>query len=119
MNALHRSIECPVRTTLGVIGGKWKLLILWYLGSGKKRYSELQRLIGSITPKMLAQQLRELERDGVVSRHVYPVVPPKVEYELTSYGKTLEPMIRLLGDWGKRHIEKRGVATERVAVLAQ
>jgi len=95
--------ECPVYITLDVIGGKWKLPILWYLERGTLRYSELQRLIGGITPKMLAQQLRELERDGIVTRKVYPVVPPKVEYSVTPYGRTLRPMIEQLSQWGEKH----------------
>lgn len=98
--------ECPVTATLKVIGGKWKLPLLWYLQEGKRRYSELQRMIGGITPKMLAQQLRELERDGIIARTVYPVVPPKVEYSLTAYGRTLQPVIRSLDDWGDKHLKR-------------
>src|SRR6185436_12722305 len=91
------SKDCPVNVTLKVIGGKWKLPLLWYLRDGKHRYSELQRLIGGITPKMLAQQLRELEHDGIIARVVFPVVPPKVEYSMTAYGKTLLPTIEKMG----------------------
>lgn len=98
--------ECPVTATLKVIGGKWKLPLLWYLQEGKRRYSELQRMIGGITPKMLAQQLRELEHDGIISRTVYPVVPPKVEYGLTAYGKTLQPVIASLDNWGEKHLKR-------------
>jgi DNA-binding HxlR family transcriptional regulator len=101
------SSDCPVSVTLKVIGGKWKLPLLWYLREGKKRYSELQRMIGGITPKMLAQQLRELEHDGIVLRTVFPVVPPRVEYSLTPYGKTLHPILAQLGEWGEKHL-KRG-----------
>ena len=97
---------CPVTTTLKVIGGKWKLPLLWHLQDGKKRYSELQRLLGKITPKMLSQQLRELEKDGILDRKVYPVVPPRVEYMLTPYGKTLQPMLKDMEKWGEKH-EKR------------
>jgi DNA-binding HxlR family transcriptional regulator len=100
--------ECPVQTTLKVIGGKWKLPLLWYLRDGQMRYSELQRAIPGITPKMLAEQLRELEHDGLVSRKVHPVVPPKVEYGLTVYGRTLDPILKAMGSWGDRHM-KRGV----------
>lgn len=99
---------CPVTVTLKVIGGKWKLPLLWYLGDAKRRYSELQRLIGGITPKMLAQQLRELEHDGIIARTVYPVVPPKVEYSLTAYGKSLQPILESMGDWGEKHLKRKG-----------
>lgn len=98
--------NCPVRVTLSVIGGKWKLPILWFLRDSKRRYSELQRLIVPITPKMLAQQLRELEHDGIVERKVYPVVPPKVEYSLTAYGRTLQPLLKVLGEWGSKHLKR-------------
>lgn len=98
--------HCPVRTTLKVIGGKWKLPILWYLRDGELRYSELQKIIEGITPKMLAEQLRELEKDGIVARKVYPVVPPKVEYSLTEYGRTLDPILKTMGTWGEGHMRR-------------
>jgi len=94
---------CPVHTALDVIGGKWKLLVLWHLQSGTKRYNELLKLIGDITPKMLVQQLRDLEADGIVERTLHPVIPPRVDYALTTYGKTLDPMIAALEEWGKKH----------------
>lgn len=104
--------ECPVQITLRVIGGKWKLPLLWYLRrEGRMRYSELQRAIPGITPKMLAEQLRELERDGIVSRTVHPVVPPKVEYDLTDYGRTLDPILAAMGHWGERHLARDRHAT--------
>lgn len=106
---------CPVYATLDVIGGKWKLPLLWYLRDGQMRYSQLQRAITGITPKMLAEQLRELERDGIVHRKVYPVVPPKVEYSLTSYGRTLDPIIKALGTWGDRHLTTQRVRSKRVS----
>src|SRR5688500_6855346 len=85
--------RCPAEATLGVIGGRWKVPILWHLLDGKRRFSELRRALGNVTPKMLAQQLRELERDGVVSRKVYAEVPPKVEYSLTARGRSLRPVV--------------------------
>ncbi len=87
-----------------VIGGKWKALILWYLMDGKRRYGELKKRMPAITPKMLTQQLRELERDGMVSRTVYPVVPPKVEYSLTPCGESLKPILLLMNEWGRDHL---------------
>lgn len=102
---------CAVQTTLRVIGGKWKLPLLWYLREETMRYSELQRTIPGITPKMLAEQLRELERDGIVLRTVHPVVPPKVEYSLTAYGRTLDPILATMDAWGSRHHNRKRLRT--------
>lgn len=93
----------PVQTTLDVIGGKWKPLILWRLGIEILRFSQLSRKINGITQKMLTQQLRELEKDGLISRKVYPEIPPKVEYSITEYGKSLEPVLKSMCDWGEKH----------------
>ena len=98
--------HCPITATLNVIGGKRKGQIWWRLSSGIRRFGELQRSIPEITPKMLTQQLRELERDGVVSRIVYPEVPPKVEYCLTEYGKTLAPVFASMSEWGGSHLQR-------------
>lgn len=95
--------KCPVETSIDVLAGKWKILILWYLKNEKKRFGELQRLLPRATQKMLIQKLRELEDDGIVNREVYPVVPPKVEYSLTEYGKTLIPILKQLYLWGENH----------------
>ncbi|WP_426333887.1 winged helix-turn-helix transcriptional regulator [Paenibacillus silvae] len=94
---------CPVEATLDVIGGKWKGIILYYLLSGTKRFNEFRRLIPDITQRMLTLQLRELENDGVVHREVYREIPPRVEYSLTPFGFTLEPIIMLMRDWGERY----------------
>lgn len=93
-----------VEATLEVIGGKWKCVILCHLTYGKKRTSDFKRLMPRITQKMLTQQLRELEEDGIVHRIVYNQVPPKVEYELTDYGVSLKPILDSLCSWGERHI---------------
>lgn len=98
----------PVATTLQVIGGKWKPLILWLLRDQKKRFSELKKEIGSITQKMLTQELRDLEHDGIVSRTVFPEVPPRVEYSITEYGKTLEPVLKTMCEWGEKHRQRNG-----------
>ncbi|MBD2059063.1 winged helix-turn-helix transcriptional regulator [Oculatella sp. FACHB-28] len=95
-----------VQTTLKVLGGKWKLLILWHLKDNDRRYSELKRLIPEITEKMLVQQLRELESDGLVNRTVFSEVPPKVEYSFTEYGRSLEPVLQTLCNWGERHLKR-------------
>ncbi len=100
------SYFCPVTATISVIGGKWKSIILWILFQEMRRFGELKRMIPKITQKMLTQQLRELERDGIVHREVYPVVPPKVEYSLTEYGHSLSPILQALNDWGNEHMRE-------------
>lgn len=95
-----------VQITLKVLGGKWKLLILWHLKDNDRRYSELKRLIPEITEKMLIQQLRELEGDGLVRRTVFSEVPPKVEYSFTEYGRSLEPVLQTLCNWGEQHLKR-------------
>ena len=96
---------CPVEATLDVIGGKWKSIILYHLLSETMRFNELKRLMPGITQRMLTKQLRELEADNLISRKVYAVVPPKVEYSMTDYGITLEPVLCALQDWGLKHME--------------
>ena len=91
---------CPVVTTLDIIGGKWKVLILYHLNTETRRFNELQRLLVGITQRMLTLQLRELEQAGIVHREVYPQVPPKVEYSLTEFGLTLMPVIQAMHRWG-------------------
>lgn len=97
---------CPVEATLDVMGGKWKPLILWRLMETTLRFSELRKLIPGVTEKMLTQQLRELEADGVVHREVYPTVPPKVEYSLTDYGCSMKPALEAICAWGKIHMKR-------------
>jgi len=96
---------CPTETALDLIGGKWKGMILYYLCSDTRRFNELMRLIPDITQRMLTKQLRDLEAHGIVHREVYPQVPPKVEYSLTSMGKTLEPVVLELEKWGKGYLK--------------
>lgn len=90
---------CPMELTMDVIGGKWKLLILWQLTQGTKRYGELRSALSDITHKMLTQQLRELEQDGIVHREVFQVVPPKVEYSLTKTGERLSNVMASMAEW--------------------
>ncbi|NJR24033.1 MAG: helix-turn-helix transcriptional regulator [Richelia sp. CSU_2_1] len=96
--------NCPVERTLEVIGGRWKVLILRELFQGVKRFNELQRAVNGITQKMLTQQLREMESNGIVHREIYLQVPPKVEYSLTPLGKSLKPIIESMHEWGVQHI---------------
>jgi DNA-binding HxlR family transcriptional regulator len=99
-----KTFYCEKELTLAVIGGKWKMLILWHLGKqGTKRFGELKSLMPGITQRMLVNQLRELEDDQIVHREVYPVVPPKVEYSLTEQGETLMPILDSMYEWGKNY----------------
>lgn len=101
--ASHPAGCTAVTTTLAIIGGKWKILILYHLCAGTQRFNELRRLLPDITQRMLTLQLRELEDDGIVHREVYPQVPPKVEYSLTEFGATLIPVIEVMDAWGKQY----------------
>lgn len=104
---------CQVDKALEVMVGKWKPIILLHLlFGGTKRFSELKRLIPDITQKMLTTQLRELEEQDIIRRVVYPQVPPKVEYSMTDYGKTLEPILTMMHQWGTAHLEHMKKLTE-------
>lgn len=99
--------NCPVDVTLSVMGGRWKAIILFHLIHKEVlRFNQLQKSISGITQRMLTNQLRELEQDGIVHRKVYAQVPPKVEYSLTEYGKTLGPILHAMRSWGETHINK-------------
>ncbi|MGW0249776.1 winged helix-turn-helix transcriptional regulator [Nocardia goodfellowii] len=109
-------LDCPIEVTLDVIGGKWKGMVLYQLMAGTARFNELRRVIPGATPRMLTLQLRELERDGVITRTVYPEVPPRVEYELTEFGRSLGPLLELMEQWGERYlVEIRDAVPARVA----
>jgi DNA-binding HxlR family transcriptional regulator len=97
---------CSVTHTLVIIGGKWKIVVISYLvNAGILRYSELEKLIPNVTPKMLIKVLKELEEEKLIKRKVYAVVPPKVEYSITELGKSLIPLITEIRNWGTFHIE--------------
>lgn len=106
-----QSFQCPVEATLQLIGGKYKSLILWHLIGKTLRFNELSKLISSATPKMLTQQLRELENDGLINRTVYPVVPPKVEYSLTAFGESLIPILESMCSWGASYLDENKIST--------
>jgi DNA-binding HxlR family transcriptional regulator len=97
------SFHCPVEAALDVIGGKWKGIVLYHLKGGPMRFNELRRQIPGVTQRMLTRQLRELERDRVIRRKVYPEVPPKVEYSLETMGESLIPLMTALAEWGVAH----------------
>lgn len=104
-----KAYSCPIEAAMGVIGGKYKAIILYYLIKSTMRYNEIQKEIPQATPKMLSQQLKVLEADGIINRVLYPVVPPKTEYSLTELGKTLIPAINTLVEWGDSYFEALGV----------
>ncbi len=97
------SSNSPVNITLKVLGGKWKPLIMWFLNERTMRFSELHKEISGITQKMLTQQLRQLENDGLVDRKVYNEIPPKVEYSISEYGQTTLPILKTMAEWGIIH----------------
>lgn len=96
---------CPVATTVDLIGNKWKLLIMRELLTGTKRFNEIHRLVGGISQKVLTENLRKMESDGIVKREVFPEVPPRVEYSLTDLGDSLRPVINSMSDWGTDYIK--------------
>jgi DNA-binding HxlR family transcriptional regulator len=114
-------VPCGLEAALFVVGGKWKLLILYHLGHGERRFGELRRSIGGVSEKMLSQQLRELQADGVVERRDFQVIPPKVEYALTPFGVSLAHALQPLCEWGSTHaeallaIQQRRTAVDAVA----
>lgn len=100
----YRGLACPVEATLELIGGKWKGIILYHLlVDGTLRFNKLKKILHHVTQRMLTKQLRELEEAGLIHREVYPEVPPKVEYSLTETGRSLEPVLLLLKEWGEKH----------------
>jgi DNA-binding HxlR family transcriptional regulator len=108
---------CSVEVTIGVIGGKWKSVLLYHLTKERViRFGELRRLLPNVTAQMLTSQLRELEADGVVHRKVYPQVPPKVEYSLTPFGDSLAPIIRAMAKWGESYATDAG---KRISLISK
>lgn len=97
----RKTVGCPVEVTLHVIEGRWKVMILHFLLEGTQRFNALQRLLGGISARTLAKQLRDMERDGLVRRTVYPEIPPRVEYTLTPLGESLKPILMAMHKWGE------------------
>lgn len=109
MKEKNKSYNCPVSETLGLIGGKYKTLIIWNLLDKTLRFSDLRRMIPQATAKMLTQQLRELEKDALLTRKVYAVVPPKVEYSLTKEAAALRPVLEAMFTWGSKRLKSKGL----------
>lgn len=99
-----KKFDCPIEAVISLVGGKYKAIILWHLINDTLRFSELQKLVPAATPKMLTQQLRELENDRLIVRTVYPVVPPKTEYTLSEFGKSMIPILDSMCAWGKNYL---------------
>ncbi|MFI9031948.1 winged helix-turn-helix transcriptional regulator [Staphylococcus pasteuri] len=97
----HKTYNCPVEAVISLIGGKYKPIILWYLLNNTLRFNEIQRLLPQASPKMLSQQLKELQKEGFIEKVIYPEVPPKIEYYMTDYGKTLEHILNEMCNWGE------------------
>ena len=106
-------VVCPVARTAEIVSGKWTLLIIRDLTTGTQRFSELERSLEGISPKTLSERLSTLEREGILRRQTFAEVPPRVEYSLTPYGRTLRPITDLMCAWGKAHMKRNGAASER------
>ena len=106
---MQQTDRCPVEATLDLIGGKYKALILWHLSEQQLRFSQLRKLLQNATPKMLTQQLRELEAQQLIHREVFPIVPPKVEYSLTEQGRSLLPILVAMRDWGANYLRSKNM----------
>src|SRR6266498_5208499 len=104
--------NCPAEIAISLLGSKWKLLILRELFKGMRRFGELSRNVPGISQKMLTQQLRQMERDGLVSRKIYPEVPPRVEYSLTGIGSSLKPVLDAMHKWGAKYMMQTGEKEE-------
>ena len=106
---MQKTDRCPVEATLELIGGKYKALILWHLSDGTLRFNELRKLVSGATAKMLTQQLRELEKQKLIHREVFPVIPPRVEYSLTELGRSLLPILVSMRDWGAEYMKTKNL----------
>jgi DNA-binding HxlR family transcriptional regulator len=113
-----RIYGCGLEAALDVIGGKWKVLVLWHLSPSPRRFGELRRLVAGISEKMLIQQLREMAADGIVARRDFQEIPPRVEYSLTPFGVSLTEALKPLCEWGGKHMKRIGMAKTQAAQAA-
>ncbi|MGN6671524.1 MAG: winged helix-turn-helix transcriptional regulator [Candidatus Nucleicultricaceae bacterium] len=102
---MKKTIDCPAEITLEIIAGRWKMMIIYWLLQGARRFNQLQRDLGSITHRTLSKTLKEMEADGLIQRHDFKEIPPRVEYTLTPLGKTLEPVLTAMNAWGEQHLK--------------
>lgn len=109
------ALGCPVAATLDLIDGKWKGVLLYHLMQEPKRFNQLRRELTTVTPRMLTKQLRELEQAGLITRTIFPVVPPRVDYALTLEGRSLRPAIEALKSWGEGRIDRNKALSARSA----
>lgn len=105
----EKQYHCPVEVSMNLLSGKWKCLMLWHLNDGTTRYNELEKVVAGVSQKMLTQQLKELEKDGLISRTVYPEIPPRVEYSLTKLGKSAFPILQMMHSWA---VEELGLSDQ-------
>lgn len=119
MGCIKSEYSCTLALAMDIVGGKWKMVILWHLRHGILRFNELRRLLEGITQKMLTQQVRELEESGLISRTVYPVVPPKVEYALTEEGQKLIPALEMLCQWSSAYAKAHDITELSTCPLQQ
>ncbi|MFZ5351960.1 MAG: winged helix-turn-helix transcriptional regulator [Bacillota bacterium] len=117
-NIIEKVYKCPMEVTIDLIGGKYKALILWHLSDKTLRFSEIKKILPDATQKMLTQQLRDLECSGLIIRTVYAEVPPKVEYSLSDFGKSLKPVLVTMCDWGRDYL-KHGVCSVDISKEAK
>jgi DNA-binding HxlR family transcriptional regulator len=112
-----KAYNCGLEAALDVIGGKWKVLILWHLYPERRRFGELKRRVTGISEKVLIQQLREMEADGIVHRNAFPEIPPRVEYSLTDFGISLQGALTPLCEWGGQHMQRIGASHRKCAAV--
>lgn len=110
--------NCGVMHFMNLISGKWKIIIMYAISQGSNRFSILQKVIPTISKQMLVNQLRELEKDGIIERKIFAEVPPRVEYNLTTYGKSMVPVIMAMQDWGINDMRNRGITDVKEKVMA-
>jgi DNA-binding HxlR family transcriptional regulator len=103
MSQIQEQYSCPIKLTMDLIGGKWKITILWFLNEGTRRFSEIQRFLPDITQKMLTQQLREMEANNLITRQIFAEMPPRVEYTSTDNGKRLQEIFTQMSQWGNEY----------------
>lgn len=105
----NKEYKCPVEITIDILGGKWRALIVWHLSKNVLRFSEVQKIVPGISKKVLSEHLKELEKNKIIDRKVYPEIPPRVEYKITSKGKGLSEILDLMEKWGRNILETEGV----------